>query len=113
MTTVRKICMTCVTTKHTTGVLVNAACTKDTNTNNLLFPNITILEDEDYELWIKETLTQYDADVTKAMVRETASLPKKTCKDCSRKMVKNECECDIRDTECYHCHLQSSHITPL
>ena len=113
MITVRKICMTCVTIIQTTGVLANAKFTKGTNTNNLLCPIITILEDEDYELWIKDTLTQYDAEVTKAMVKETASLPKKTCKECNRKMVKNECECDIRDTECYHCHLQSSHITPL
>ncbi len=80
------------------------------NINKLTRLSTVIMDEhEDYEEWLKITLTQYDAEVTKAMVKEEASLPKKLCKDCNRLMTKNECECDIRDTECYYCHMQTSH----
>ena len=64
-------------------------------------------EADDYETWLKITLTQYDKEVTKALIKEVASLPKKYCDVCKRPMTKNECECDIRDTECYYCHLKT------
>ena len=89
------------------GVLVNVQYTKDTNINKLTcLIHIIMNEADDYEEWIKITLTQYDKEVTKAMVKEKSSLPKKLCSECNRLMTLNECECDIRDTECYYCHLQ-------
>jgi Zn-finger domain-containing protein len=70
---------------QTTGVLVNVQYTKDTNTNKLACLNYIIMDEaEDYEEWIRITLTQYDKEVTKAMVKEEASLPKKLCKECNR-----------------------------
>ena len=110
MITVRKTCMTCVNTVKTNGVLVNVQYIKDTNINKLTCLTTVIMDEaEDYEEWIKVTLTQYDKEVTKAMVEEKASLPKKLCKECNRLMTLNECECDIRDTECYYCHIQTQH----
>jgi hypothetical protein len=106
--TVRKTYMTCVNTVKTNGVLVNVQYTKDKNINKPTCLTIVIMDEaEEYEEWIKVTLTQYDKEVTKAMVEEKASLPKKLCKECNRLMTLNECECDIRDTECYYCHIQS------
>jgi len=108
--TVRKTYMTYVYMAQITGVLVNVQYTKDTNINKLTCLIIVIMDEaEDYEEWIKITLTQYDKEVTKAMVEEKASLPKKLCKECNRLMTLNECECDIRDTECYYCHIQAQH----
>ena len=90
-----------------TGVLVNVQYTKDTNINKLTcLIHIIMNEADEYEEWLKTTLTQYDKEVTEAMVKETSSLPKKLCSECNRLMTLNECECDIRDTECYYCHLQ-------
>lgn len=63
-------------------------------------------EYDDYEEWIKITLTKYDAEVTKIMIDEIATIKKIQCTVCNRPMTKNECECDIRDTDCYYCHLQ-------
>ena len=101
-------CMTCVSIVKTNGVLVNVQYIKDMNTNKLACLNHIIMnEADDYEEWLKITLTQYDAEVTKALVKETSSLPKKLCSECNRLMTLNECECDIRDTECYYCHIQS------
>jgi len=108
--TVRKTYMTYVYMAQITGVLVNVQYTKDTNINKLTCLTTVIMDEaEDYEEWIKVTLTQYDKEVTKAMVEEKASLPKKLCKECNRLMTLNECECDIRDTECYYCHIQAQH----
>jgi len=108
--TVRKTYMTYVYMAQITGVLVNVQYTKDTNINKLTCLTTVIMDEaEDYEEWIKVTLTQYDKEVTKAMVEEKASLPKKLCKECKRLMTLNECECDIRDTECYYCHIQAQH----
>ena len=110
MRTVRKTYMTYVYMAQITGVLVNVQYTKDTNINKLTCLTTVIMDEaEDYEEWIKVTLTQYDKEVTKAMVEEKASLPKKLCKECNRLMTLNECECDIRDTECYYCHIQAQH----
>ena len=110
MITVRKTCMTYVYMAQITGVLANVQYIKDTNINKLTCLNYIIMDEaEDYEEWIKVTLTQYDKEVTKAMVEEKASLPKKLCKECNRLMTLNECECDIRDTECYYCHIQAQH----
>ena len=110
MKTVRKTYMTYVCMAQTSGVLVNVQYTKDTNINKLTCLTTVIMDEaEDYEEWIKVTLTQYDKEVTKAMVEEKASLPKKLCKECNRLMTLNECECDIRDTECYYCHIQAQH----
>jgi len=95
---------------QSTGVLVYVQYTKDTNTNILACLNYIIMDEaEDYEEWIRITLTQYDKEVTKAMVKEEASLPKKLCKECNRLITLNECECDVRDTECYYCHIQAQH----
>ena len=80
---------------------------KRTLINQPCLTTVIMDEAEEYEEWIKVTLTQYDKEVTKAMVEEKASLPKKLCKECNRLMTLNECECDIRDTECYYCHIQS------
>lgn len=63
------------------------------------------MDDEEYETWLKIKLTEYDEEITKALIKEVASLPKKYCDVCKRPMTKNECECDNRDTECYYCHL--------
>ena len=63
--------------------------------------------DEDYMAWVKETMTQYDKEVTKALMQEVAAIPKKLCNKCSRLLTKNECECGLRDTECYYCHLKN------
>ena len=102
--------MTCVCIAQIIGVLANVQCIKDTNTNKLACLNHIIMDEaDDYEEWLKVTLTQYDKEVTKAMVKEKASLPKKLCKECNRLMTLNECECDIRDTECYYCHIQDQH----
>ena len=110
MITVRKTCMTCVNTVKINGVLVNVQYTKDKNINKPTCLTIVIMDEaEEYEEWIKVTLTQYDKEVTKALVEEKASLPKKLCKECNRLMTLNECECDIRDTECYYCHIQTQH----
>lgn len=110
MRTVRKTYMTYVYMAQITGVLVNVQYTKDTNINKLTCLTTVIMDEaEDYEEWIKVTLTQYDKEVTKAMVEEKASLPKKLCKECNRLITLNECECDIRDTECYYCHIQAQH----
>ena len=110
MITVRKICMTCVNTVKINGVRVNVQYTKDKNINKPTCLTIVIMDEaEEYEEWIKVTLTQYDKEVTKALVEEKASLPKKLCKECNRLMTLNECECDIRDTECYYCHIQTQH----
>lgn len=110
MKTVRKTCMTCVNTVKTNGVLVNVQYTKDKNINKPTCLTTVIMDEaEEYEEWIKITLTQYDKEVTKALVEEKASLPKKLCKECNRLMTLNECECDIRDTECYYCHIQAQH----
>ena len=110
MKTVRKTYMTYVYMAQITGVLVNVQYIKDTNINKLTCLTTVIMDEaEDYEEWIKVTLTQYDKEVTKAMVEEKASLPKKLCKECNRLMTLNECECDIRDTECYYCHIQAQH----
>jgi len=108
--TVRKNYMTCVNTVKINGVLVNVQYTKDKNINKPTCLTIVIMDEaEEYEEWIKVTLTQYDKEVTKALVEEKASLPKKLCKECNRLMTLNECECDIRDTECYYCHIQTQH----
>ena len=64
-------------------------------------------EYDDYEEWLKITLTKYDAEVTKIMIDEIATIKRTQCKVCDRPMTKNECEGDIRDTDCYYCHLQS------
>ena len=110
MRTVRKTYMTYVYMAQITGVLVNVQYTKDTNINKLTCLTTVIMDEaEEYEEWIKITLTQYDKEVTKALVEEKASLPKKLCKECNRLMTLNECECDIRDTECYYCHIQAQH----
>ena len=45
-------------------------------------------EADDYETWLKITLTQYDKEVTKALIKEVASLPKKYCDVCKRPMTK-------------------------
>ena len=61
MITVRKTCMTYVYMAQTTGVLVNAQYTKDTNINKVTCLITVIMDEaEDYEEWIRVTLTQYD-----------------------------------------------------
>ena len=111
MTTAKTNCMTCVTILQTTGVLANARYTKDTNTNNLYFPIITILEDEEYEKWAKDTLTEMDREVTREMIGEPVK--KKICLNCNRPETQNKCACGKWSIYCYSCHLNTDHeFTP-
>ena len=111
MTTAKTNCMTCVTILQTTGVLVSAPCTKDTNINNLYFPNIIILEDEEYEKWAKDTLTEMDREVTRELIGEPVK--KKICLNCNRPETQNKCACGKWSIYCYSCHLNTDHeFTP-
>lgn len=65
------------------------------------------MDDEEYETWLKIKLTEYDEEITKALIKEVASLPKKYCNVCKRLMTLNDCECNGRETECYYCHLKT------
>ena len=99
--------MTYVNTQQTTGVLASAKYTKDTNINNLYFPNIIILEDEEYEKWAKESLTEMDREVTREMIGDPVE--KNRCPNCNRPETHNQCACGKWDIYCYSCHLKTDH----
>ena len=65
------------------------------------------MDDEEYETWLKIKLTEYDEEITKALIKEVASLPRKQCEVCQRLITLNECDCDDKQTECYYCHLKT------